>query len=194
MSRKGAKGRAPNRVRSRGTKPKIRVSPGRTSVAELKGRLEARNRELAELREQLAEAQEQQTATSEVLKIISSSPGELEAVFQAMLENATRLSQAKFGILYLSEGGGLRAAALHGAPQLFAEERRRNPVIHPYPESSLGQALATKEPVQIANVQNEPDYSNAPSGSTGVQLAKLAHARTVLFVPMVKENQFTASS
>src|SRR5262249_40946269 len=138
---------------------------------------------------ELSEALEQQTATSEVLGVISSSPGELEPVFQAMLENATRLCEAKFGTLYLCEGDGLRTIAMHGAPAAFAEARRRNPMIRPNPETTLGRALATKRAVQIGDVQNEPDYAKAPPGTTGAQLAKLAGARTVLAVPMVKENE-----
>src|SRR5262249_25684843 len=98
---------------------------------------------------ELSESLEQQTATSEVLRVISSSPGELEPVFQAMLENATRICGAKFGVLFRSEGVALRAVALHGAPPLYAEERRRNPVIRPRPETMLGRALATKQTTQI---------------------------------------------
>src|SRR5262249_57225987 len=82
---------------------------------------------------ELSESLEQQTATSEVLQVISSSPGELEPVFETMLANATRICGAKFGVLFRSEGDALRAVALHGAPPLFAEERRRNPVIRPTP-------------------------------------------------------------
>jgi len=83
---------------------------------------------LKELRQRtgdLAEALEQQTATSEVLQVISSSPGELEPVFQAMLANATRICEAKFGILWLAEDDGFRSAALHGAPPAFLEARQR---------------------------------------------------------------------
>jgi signal transduction histidine kinase len=137
---------------------------------------------------ELSEALEQQTATSEVLQVISSSPGELEPVFESMLENAVALCQAKFGVLLRSEGEAFRAVALHGAPALFAEERRRNPVIRPSARTTLGRAMATKQPVQIADVRDEePHYSDAPSGFTGSQLSKLAGARTVLSVPMVKE-------
>jgi hypothetical protein len=78
---------------------------------------------------------------------------------------------------------------MHNAPQSFAEERRRNPLIRPSPNSTLGRAMATKQPVQIADVQNEPHYSDAPSGFTGSQLAKLAGARTVVGVPMLKESE-----
>src|SRR3974390_3068520 len=71
--------------------------------------------------EQLSEALEQQTATSEVLKVISSSPGELGPVFDTVLENATRLCEAHFGILYRFEDNAFRAIALRGAPPAFAE-------------------------------------------------------------------------
>src|SRR5262249_31675266 len=86
---------------------------------------------LNELRQRttdLTESLEQQTATSEVLRVISSSPGELEPVFNAMLENATRICEAKFGSLYLYDEDGLTLAAAHNAPPAFAEARRRGPI------------------------------------------------------------------
>jgi len=110
-----------------------------------------------------------------------------------MLANAVRICEAKFGVLFQSEGKALRAVALHGAPALYAEERRRNPVIRPSARTALGRAMATKQPVQIADVQDEPHYSDAPSGFTGSQLAKLAGARTVLCVPMVKEPELVGA-
>jgi GAF domain-containing protein len=146
---------------------------------------------LTELRQRttdLAESLEQQTATSEVLRVISSSPGELKPVFQAMLENATRISEAKFGVLYLREGDGLRAVALHGAPLAYAEERKRHPVVYPARTTLLGQAVATKRTRQTADIQDEADYAVA-SGNTGAQLAKLGGARTVVAVPMVREDE-----
>ena len=140
---------------------------------------------LSELRESL----EQQTATSEVLRVISSSPGELEPVFQAMLQNARRICEAEFGVLNLCEGEALRAVAMHGAPQAFVEERRRNPLIRPPPQTALGRVVATKQPVQIADIVNEPHYFDVPSGYSAVVLTKLSGARTVLAVPMLKENE-----
>src|SRR5262249_36301359 len=137
---------------------------------------------------ELSEALERQTATSEVLEVISSSPGDLQPVFETILANATRICEAKFGSMYLSEGDAVRIVAMHNAPPSFAEERRRNPLIRPSPDTTLGRALATKQTVQIADVQNEPAYVNAPSGFTGAQLAKLAGARTVVVVPMLKES------
>jgi two-component system, NtrC family, sensor kinase len=101
---------------------------------------------LNELRQRtgdLSEALEQQVATSEVLKVISSSPGDLQPVFEAMLANATRLCEAKFGVLYRSEGDAFRVVGIHGAPPAYVEERRRNPIVRPHPESTLGRAVAS---------------------------------------------------
>src|SRR5215467_9223603 len=86
-------------------------------ACELEQKLEARTRELAE-------ARDQQAATSEVLRVISSSPGELEPVFAAMLANATRLCEAKFGFLNLYDGDKFRTAALYNVPSAYAETRR----------------------------------------------------------------------
>ena len=97
----------------------------------------------------LTESLEQQTATSEVLRVISSSPGELEPVFQAMLANATRICEAKFGTLWLREGDAFRAVALHNAPPAYAEARRRELRLRPPPDTALGRATSTKQVVQI---------------------------------------------
>ena len=189
MSRKGANSPTRGRkLRSTGTKAAAHVSNGPNSLIELKKQLEARTRELAEARGHLSEALERQTATSEILQVISSSPGDLQPVFETILANATRICEAKFGSMYLSEGDAVRIVAMHNAPPSFAEERRRNPLIRPSPDTTFGRALATKQTVQIADVQNEPAYVNAPSGFTGAQLAKLAGARTVVVVPMLKES------
>jgi GAF domain-containing protein/CheY-like chemotaxis protein len=142
---------------------------------------------------ELSEALEQQTATSEVLQVISSSPGDLAPVFEAMLENATRLCEAKFGVLFRSEGDALRAVALYGAPPAYVEERRRLPMSRPQPMTMLGRALRTKQPVQIADIRDEPDGSDSGAISTGAKLAKLAGARTTLAVPMVKERELVGA-
>ena len=138
---------------------------------------------LNELRDRttdLTESLEQQTATSEVLKVISSSPGDLQPVFEAMLANATRLCEAKFGALWLCEGDALRAVALN-APAAFAEERQRQPLILPTPETGLGRAVKTKLTVHSADLLAEEHVAPV--------LAKLAGARTYLAVPMLKDNE-----
>ena len=98
---------------------------------------------------------EQQTATSEVLKVISSSPGELEPVFQAMLENAVRICEAKIGTLYLHEADAYRAvAATSDAPAAYVEARRREPHLKPPPDGPLGRAAITKQVVHIADIMD----------------------------------------
>jgi GAF domain-containing protein len=144
--------------------------------------------ENARLLNELRESLQQQTATSEVLGVISSSPGELEPVFQAMLENAVRICEAKFGVLYLSEGDGFRVAAMRNAPPAYAELRRREPVMRPNPRTAIGRAAATKQTVQIADVQAEPGYFDPLPGFSGTQMPALTGARTIIAVPMLKDD------
>jgi len=127
-SRKGAKRRTRGRkLRSTGTKARARVSNGPNALIELEKQLEARTRELAEARGHLSEAVKQQTATSEVLRVISSSSGELEPVFQATLANATRICGAKFGIMWLREGDAFRCDGVHNVPPAFEEKAPPRP-------------------------------------------------------------------
>jgi len=146
--------------------------------------------ELRQRTDDLSEALEQQTATSEVLQVISSSPGELEPVFQTMMENATRLCEANFGVLFRFEGGAFRTVALHNAPAAFAEERRRNPVLRPNPGTGLGRVASTKQTVQIADAQAEPAYHADPARAAFLHLAG---ARTFLTVPMLKEGELVGA-
>src|SRR5262245_19982022 len=144
-------------------------------------------KELRQRTDDLTESLEQQTATSEVLGVISSSPGQLEPVFQAMLENATRICEAKFGNLLLYEGDAFRMAAMHGAPQAWDELRRREPVIRLTPKNPLGRIAATRQLQHIADFRMEEGYLEGEPGP--VALAEAAGARTVLVVPMLKENE-----
>jgi GAF domain-containing protein len=148
---------------------------------------------LAIARRELAEALERQAATDDVLRVIASSPGDLHPVFDAILSNATRLCGAKFGVLFRSERDALRAVALHDAPLAYAEERRRNPVIRPSPETVLGRALAAKQTLQIADIRDEAPSDQSASGTTGAQVAQLAGARTVVAVPMLKDNELVGA-
>jgi GAF domain-containing protein len=136
---------------------------------------------------ELSESLAQQTATSEVLKVISSSPGALEPVFQAMLQNAVRLCDAKFGSLNLYEGEAYRNVALHNAPPAYAKVRRASPVIHPDPRGTLGQVAKNKEVMHVADLRTTEPYleGNPPV----IDLADLAGARTLVTVPMLKEDE-----
>src|SRR5439155_22583189 len=138
------------------------------------------------LLQELRQSLQQQTATAEVLGIISSSPGELQPVFDAMLANATRLCEAKFGTLYLRDGDRFHAASLHNAPPAFAENRKRG-LIRPGPGTALGRILRTKQVVRIGDVTMQPAYIEGdPQLLTDV---KLVGFRTILAVPMLKENE-----
>jgi len=134
----------------------------------------------------LREALEQQTATSEVLQVISSSPGELEPVFETMLANAVRICGAKFGALFLAEGEAYRAVALHNAPPAFAEVRRREPIRPVNPGTALGRVAATRQPVQIADIRADPAFTSDPERFA---VLELAGARTMLNVPMLKGDE-----
>src|SRR5262245_27053663 len=135
---------------------------------------------------ELSEALEQQTATSEVLRVISSSPGELEPVLQAMLENAVRICEAKFAHVYLYDGDAFRITAHHNTPAALAEERERTPH-RPGPKSSLGRMATTKQVVHVADLAATQAYiERDPASVTAVELGGV---RTVLVVPMLKESE-----
>src|SRR5262249_9743850 len=127
-------------------------------ACELEQKLEARTRELSEARGHLSEALEQQTATSEVLRVISSSPGDLKPVFETTLANATRLCGAKFGTLFLYEHGVMRAGALQKPPPIYAEARRREPEWRPQPGSGLSRIILTRGVLHIADITKDSGY------------------------------------
>ena len=135
---------------------------------------------------ELAEALEQQTATSEVLRVISSSPGELEPVFKAMLENAVRICDASFGMLFRFEDSAWRAAAMHGVPPAFADFWRRGPQ-RAGPRTALARVGETRQPVHIVDVTTELAYVEGEP--ILVAAAKLGGFRTFLNVPMLKDKE-----
>jgi GAF domain-containing protein len=142
--------------------------------------------ENARLLNELREALEQQTATSEVLQVISSSPGDLEAVFQTMLENATRICEAKFGTLDLHEGGGLRLAAAHNVPPVFTEVRGEGP-FQPAPGGILDTAMRTRRTVHIHDLATTDAY--AQRHPRMVDAVEVAGIRTAVGVPMLKDEE-----
>jgi two-component system, NtrC family, sensor kinase len=133
----------------------------------------------------LQESLRHQTATSEVLQVISRSPGELNPVFQTILASAISICDAQFGLLLLNEGGGFRCASMFNLPPAFAETFSRNPVIYPPPIDPLGRLIATRQLVHVVDVKQEPAYL------TGfppiIELVQLGGARTLLLVPMLRE-------
>ena len=121
-----------------------------------------------------------------MLRVISTSPGQLEPVFQAMLANAVRLCDAKFGTLNLYDGEAFRAGALHNVPPDYADIRR-GMVIRPDPRSSLGQVARTRQVVHIDDLRTIEPYLD---GNPAVRsLADLGGARTLVTVPMLKDNE-----
>jgi signal transduction histidine kinase len=141
---------------------------------------------LEELKRELAEARDQQTATSEVLSVISSSPSELGPVFAAMLASAVRVCGAKFGNLWLREGNGFRLAATHGAPPAYRDYFQREPVVaDPDPRSGLGQILAHKRPIHIEDIASAPGFRDQMRRAT----IELARARSLVAVPMLKKGE-----
>ena len=140
---------------------------------------------------ELSESLEQQTATSEVLQVISSSPSNLDPVFQAILANATRICDANFGMLNLYEGGAFPVVATHNAPAAYADLRRRQPMVHPGPSHPLGRVAATKQVLHIADIRTEIGYRE--QDASYVAFADLAGGRTLLTVPVLKENDLVGT-
>src|SRR5215469_15101398 len=142
--------------------------------------------ELRQRTSDLTESLEQQTATSKVLEVISSSPGDLRPVFEAILENAVRLCGAKFGNLFLCEGDEFRIVAMHGAPAASAEWWRRHPTIRPGPKTGLARLIQTKQVNQTEDLKAGAAY--AERDPLRVATVELAGARTLIDVPMVKDD------
>jgi signal transduction histidine kinase len=141
--------------------------------------------ELRERTNDLSESLEQQTATSEVLEVISASSGDLAPVFQKMLENATRICGAKFGTMNLYEESGFRTVALYNAPPAYAATQLHK-VIHPHPQSGLGTIERTRQSFHIDDIRTQQPYLE---GNPNVRaLADLGGARTLVIVPMLKED------
>jgi GAF domain-containing protein len=146
--------------------------------------------DVARLSRELSEALEQQKATSDLLQVISGSPGNLEPVFQAMLENAVGICGANFGNMFLCEDNAFRTVAMYNAPEAYEKARSGAP-FHPPSNSTLGRLVATKEVAQVADLRSEERYINRdPFAVAGVELADI---RTLLAVPMLKESRLVGA-
>ena len=139
----------------------------------------------ARLLNELRQSLEQQTATSQVLQVISSSPGDLEPVFTTILENATRICQAQFGNVYLWDGDAFRLVAAHNTPPAFAESRRREP-FRPKPSHPFSRMAATKQVLHVPDAAALPAYIERDPQI--VEPVELGGVRTCLAVPMLKED------
>jgi len=147
----------------------------------------AEEKEVARLARERDEALEQQTATSEVLRVISASSGELEPVFQAMLERAVRICGAKFGNIYRWDGEALHILASHNTPPAFVEAVRRSPY-RPYPHSPIGRMVADRTVAHIEDVTAEEVYlaQRDPMAASAVALGGM---RTLLGVPLLNKSE-----
>jgi signal transduction histidine kinase len=156
------------------------VPTATASIADRDELLDQRTHERDEALEQLA-------ATSEVLRIVSSSPGELEPVFKAMLDNATRICGAKFGVLWLCKDGGFQVAAIHDIPAAYREQLQLGIVFHPGAKLPIARAASTRQAVHIPDLRTDPAYLDGEPVATGG--VELGGVRTLLAVPMLKDQE-----
>jgi class 3 adenylate cyclase/putative methionine-R-sulfoxide reductase with GAF domain len=141
--------------------------------------------ENARLLNELRQSLEQQTATSEVLQVISSSPGDLRPVFASALENATRICEANFSILILYENAAFYVAATHNAPPAFVELRQRQPTIRA--SGALARVVAAKQLLHISDCLEDASYKQRDADF--VRFVDLCRARSVILAPMLKEDE-----
>jgi len=155
--------------------------------ARLLNELRQRTTDLTERTTDLTEALEQQTATSEVLQVISSSAGDLQPVFAAMLENAVRICDARFGNIYRWDGEVLLLVATENTPLVFAEARKSGLLRHS-PNDPIGRMIATKAVVHTDDLAKEQEYVERSNPGL-IAAVELGHVRTSLVVPILKEDE-----
>ena len=187
MKRRSRAGGEPVKKRRRKT---VTLKRGNAPKAVRRSSAASLNKKVARFKRERDEALEQQIATSEVLRIISSSPGDLEAVVATLLDNAVRLCDANFGIIYRWDGDAVHVVATHHVPPAYAEALRRSP-LRPSPKGFLGRMVATKAVIHIADLAAEQSYvARNPLAVTAVESASL---RSLLLVPMMKGNELIGS-
>jgi signal transduction histidine kinase len=177
MSRKPAKTQHSGTTKPERNNAPTVAPPASSTLADLQEQVSALTRELAE-------AREQQTATSEVLDVISSSPGDLASVFDTILANALRLCDADMGHVFRAEADTLYVAAMRGGRPEWAQFLRERGPWQPAPHGASVQAMKQKNPIQIADLSQTSGYAAGERAT--VAAVTLGEVRTVLFVPMVK--------
>jgi len=183
MSRKPAKTQHGSTTKPKRNSAPTTACPASSTLAHLQEQVSALTRELAQ-------AREQQTATADVLKVISSSPGELEPVFQAMLGDATRLCEAEFGLMHRYDGDAFHITATQGMPPDYAAVVRRE-AVRPGPETVLARMTRTKQVAQIEDVRAERGY--ADRDPMFVAAVERGGVRTILSVPMLKDSELVGA-
>src|SRR5262249_4859904 len=181
----GAAMRRRSRASGEPTKAQGRKTPARKnrisrkSVRPRSSSAARQETKIARLTRERDEALEREKATDEVLRVISSSRGQLEPIFKAMLEKASRLCEASFGNMVLYEAGFLRRVAFHNTPLKYNKYNKKQPLLNPEKVPSLGKLVRTKRPVHVVDMAvTEPDSA----------IHHLGGARTLLIVPMLKED------
>jgi GAF domain-containing protein len=186
MKRRSRAGGEPTKGRRRKA-PEPKRSNAQKAVPHSNSPSSREETKVARLTRELNEASERHAATSEVLQVISSSPGDLEPVFATMLEKAVRICDAKFGNIYRWDGEALHLVATHNTPPAFAEERRRS-AYRPHPHYPIGQMVATKTAVHIRDVTAEEAYI-ARHDQGAIQGVELGGIRTFLAVPLLNKGE-----
>jgi class 3 adenylate cyclase/putative methionine-R-sulfoxide reductase with GAF domain len=186
MRRRSGAASTPGKTRRRKT-AKLKPRDALKAASRRSSSAASQDTEVARLTRELNEALERQTATSEVLQVISSSPGDLEPVFATMLESAARMCHANFGNIFRWDGDVLNLVATYNTPPAFFELRRRLP-FRPDPENPIGRMISTKALVHLADLAAERRYVEK-SDPNVVAAVELAGIRTFAAVPMLKENE-----
>jgi len=186
MKRRSGSGGVTSKARGRKTaKPKRRNLPN--EGARRRSSPASHEADLAQISRELNEAREQQTATSEVLQVISRFPGDVQPVFAALLEKAVRICDATFGNIFRYDGEALHLIATHNTPPALAEARTGSP-FRPSPNGPFDRMLKTKKVVHVADIAAEKNYTEKRY-PTIVEAVELGSVRTMLFVPLLKGDE-----
>jgi two-component system, NtrC family, sensor kinase len=187
MRRRSKAGGEPLKARRRGAATPKRRNGAKT-IRRRSSSPTGQETKVARLARELNEAVEQQTATAEILSVISSSPGDLQPVFEAILLNATRICEATYGAMWLREGDGFRNAAFHGAlPEAYTGQWRSGMVIPPGPHATLARIARSRKPLHVADLRKDRAYLDGHALT--VTAVDVAGVRTVVGVPMLKNNE-----